>query len=117
MNLSPEILTQIGPIGILVVLLLVVYLQLGPRMKAQHTENTVKLDQILGQLTLMNGRVGKLEEWRDGHDKQDDERERRHGDVHTDIHREISTNRESLHAVRNEMMIAATRRALDERPK
>jgi hypothetical protein len=111
--ITPEMLAQIGPIGILFILALVVYLQLGPRLSRQHLENSKKLDDILAQLVALNGRVGKIEEWRDGHDKQDDERERRHDESHRAFHEELGRAREGVHAVRNELAAASVRAALE----
>jgi hypothetical protein len=109
---TPEMLTQLGPIGILLILALVVYLQLGPRANRQHAENGKKLDEILDHLRIMNGRIGKLEEWRDGHDKQDDERDRRNDEAHRTIHEELTRARDGVHAVRNELAAASVRAAI-----
>jgi hypothetical protein len=109
---TPEMLTQLGPIGILLILALVVYLQLGPRANRQHAENASKLDDILAQLRTINGRIGKLEEWREGHDKQDDEREERHDKAHGTIHEELSRARDGVHGLRNELAAASVRAAI-----
>ncbi len=109
---TPEMLAQLGPIGVLVVLGLVIYLKIGPQFDRKHAENSKKLDSILEQLRIQNGRVGKLEEWREGHDKQDDEREQRHDKTHGIIHEELSRARDGVHGLRNELAAASVRAAI-----
>lgn len=53
------------------------------------TRGLNRINRMGEDVRQMDGRVGRLEEWRVGHDKQDDEREHRHEGAHADLWRAL----------------------------
>ncbi len=120
LDMIGRIATQVGPVGVFLLVAGVLYVQIHRqvgRTQRYHGENSEKLDAILKQLLHVNGRLGKLEEWREGHDKQDDEREERHEKAAETLHEELDRTREGIHGLRNELATASLRAALADRLK
>lgn len=110
---------NLGPIGVFLLLCWFLYLQFGPKQRGikQHEENVRRLEDIKTgvddcghQLRTLNSRMVKIEEWRDAHEKQDDERYDRHGRIQTQLEKEIERARDSVHQLRNELFMEAMRK-------
>lgn len=114
-----SVVTTLGPVGVLFLGAWYIYIRFGPRalFEKTHSENLTRLSEIHNgvtdcarQLHVINGRIVKLEEWRQAHEKQDDEREVRHNEEHHQLVREAGRVRETVHNVRNELATEMLRR-------
>jgi hypothetical protein len=130
MDVSTQLLfaQSVGPFGLLMLAGLFVVLRYGPRrgpdarqMDTYHEQNQATLrsvnegiqkieGEVRGglrrveeQLLKLNGRLGKVEEWRDAHNKQDDERYERDQDAKRGLADEINRVREHVHETRGLM--------------
>jgi hypothetical protein len=102
--LDPALIAVLGPIGVLLLAGWFLWLRygqtptrlpgwLGSQLEAiQHG-----VTGVLDELKKLNGRLAKMEEWRIGHDKQDDERHERDQEAHAEFGRAIERLRDHQH--------------------